>query len=919
MVLPELLNELAKSKLLLLPNASAAREIRSAFDSRQQVSNLAAWEPANALSWSQWTASLWSELIVSGAETRLLLNAAQEHSLWLEVITEDKANATLASADSLADLAQTAWQIAATYNATANVRSSASTNDSRIFAAWAEAFSQRCATRSYLSAALLDYALSLHLQSGNIPSPSELYLVGFNDLKPSQQLILDALHRRNTEVLQHDLIATPTEPFHASVIAPTEREELTLAAQFALNFLRAQPNARIAILLPDLATDRSELENVLRDTLAPELQSIHADLSATPWEISGGVPLSSLTLIADALSLARWCDHTLPLTRVSSLLLSPYVGELTDRDANAIFDANTLRQARLLRPEIDIAALLQLAKRAEEKQRLPLLSWLRNMHAFLQREDLKKPRTFADWMAFTRSLTTAANWPGSRALNATEFAATVAWDGVLDLVSTLDFSGRRISFAAALEALERQAQTTVFTTPSTNAQVQIMSIAEAEASLFDAVLFLRATDANWPPVVRTNPLLTWQLQRDRNMPGTEPILTAERAQDFTNALLERTPTVLFTSAASNADGLLRPSPLLANLNLKPLIIEIGAKNSVILSEVRSTQPKDPEEARIAQSLQPPSAKAPIPYDLVQDDAPIPPLPTSDVHGGATLLKLQAACGFLAFAQLRLNASEPDDSGLGLDAAEGGSLLHAVLQHLWTTIHTQQELASLSKEERSELLQYSIEKAFADQSLHPTSGWDNAYLTLLRERLHRLLLPWLDVELARAPFTVVDTERKETIAVGPLTLTVRIDRIDKVANGTLLIDYKTGSVASPAQWKGDRPDEPQLPLYTFLLEPDELQGIAFGRLRAGDEMKYTGLQIEKGIFSDTRARDVEDLTTLQQEWRSVLAALAEDFAAGEADVRPKSYAINCKHCAQRLLCRLDPATLAPVSADEDAHA
>jgi ATP-dependent helicase/nuclease subunit B len=891
----ELMAELDCGKTLLLPNARAARELRSAFDTRQRTLGHSAWEPANALSWSQWTTSLWSELIVSGTETRLLLNAAQEHSLWLEVITEgvteDATNSTLASAESLADLAQSAWQLAATYNATASLRSSATTNDTRIFAAWAEAFSQRCATRSYLSAALLDQALSLHLQRGNIPSQPSLHLVGFSEIKPSQQLVRNALQQRNTEILHHDLIATPTEPFHASVVAPTEREELTLAAHFILNLLRNQPSARIAVLLPDLAADRSPLEDVLRETLAPELQSIRADLSSTPWETSGGAPLSSLTLIADALDLARWTDHTLPLTRVSSLLLSPYLGDFAERDASAIFDTHTLRQARLLRPEIDIPALLQLANYAQNRQNQPLLTWLRNTHSFLQREDLKKPRTYADWMAFIRSLTTAANWPGTRALNATEFAATVAWDGVLDLVSTLDFSGRRISFATAVEALERQTQTTLFTPPSTNAQVQIMSVAEAEASLFDAVLFLRATDANWPASARTNPLLSWQLQRERNMPGADPVLTAQRAQNFTTALLQRTPTVLFTSAASNADGPLRLSPLLADLH------QIEPTKICALADVQSSET----------------------YDLVPDDAPIPPLPTSEVHGGANLLKLQAACGFLAFAQLRLNATEPGDSDLGLDAAEGGSLLHAVMQHLWTAIHTQQELAALSQHERTELLQYSIDQALADESLHPTSGWDNAYLTLLRERLYRLLLPWLDVELQREPFTVVDTERKETIAVGPLTLTVRIDRIDKVANGTLLIDYKTGSVASPAQWKGTRPDEPQLPLYTFLLEPDELQGIAFGRLRAGEEMKYTGLQTAKGIFSDTRARDVEDLTFLQQEWRTILAALAEDFAAGKADVRPKSYAINCKHCAQRLLCRLDPATLTPASEDEAADA
>jgi inactivated superfamily I helicase len=131
-------------------------------------------------------------------------------------------------------------------------------------------------------------------------------------------------------------------------------------------------------------------------------------------------------------------------------------------------------------------------------------------------------------MQLLRGLTAAANWPGPRALNASDYAASVAFDGLLDLVSTLDFAGRRVAFTAALEALERHAQTTPFTSPSTHATIQIISPADAEGSLFDAVIFLRCTDANWPPASRPNPLLSWQLQRSLKMPGTDPALTTER-------------------------------------------------------------------------------------------------------------------------------------------------------------------------------------------------------------------------------------------------------------------------------------------------------------------------------------------------------------------------------------------------------
>ena len=121
LTITDLLDLLDSGKPMLLPSSRAARELRAAFDARQRALSRAAWEPAPALSWKQWTASVWSALIPAGAETRLLLNHAQEHSLWREIVLEDAAHHTLGSPDSLANLAQSAWALANAYNAIARL------------------------------------------------------------------------------------------------------------------------------------------------------------------------------------------------------------------------------------------------------------------------------------------------------------------------------------------------------------------------------------------------------------------------------------------------------------------------------------------------------------------------------------------------------------------------------------------------------------------------------------------------------------------------------------------------------------------------------------------------------------------------------------------------------------------------------
>jgi probable DNA repair protein len=879
MLLDDILALLHDGTTMLLPNARAARNLRSAFDAQQRTLQLQTWQPASALSWQQWTTSLWSELIVSGLETRLLLNAAQEHALWTEVIADDPDHSSLTSTDALATLAHSAWQLAASYNATAQLRSSATTHDSRIFAAWAEEFSQRCATRSYLSAAQLDQALHLHALSGNLAVPRELNLVGFADILPSQELLLDTLHDQNTAIIHH----TPSSDVpvhHLATVARNERDEFLLAAQHILDLLHTKPDARIAVLVPDLAADRADLESVLRSTLTPELQSIRSDLSSTPWEFASGPTLASLPLIADALSLAHFALNPLPLASITTLLLSPYLGESDIRDEAALFDANTLRQQTLLRPELDLAALAVLDRNAT-------LPWLRNMQLFLQREDLTKPRTYADWMQMLRGLNSAANWPGPRALNASDFAASVAFDGLLDLVSTLDFAGRRVTYTAALEALERHAQTTQFTPSSTRANIQILSPADAEGSLFDALLFLRCTDANWPPASRPNPLLSWQLQRSLNMPGTDPALTTERAREITLGLLQRTPNVLFSSAAENSDGQLRPSPLITELIQQGIVILRGAKDLLFRSD-----------------------DEPIPYDLIPDSDPLPPLPQTEVHGGANLLKLQAACGFRAFAQLRLHSEELDTIDLGFDAPESGRRLHTALQLFWKQVKSQENLRALPTEVRDNILRDCIQRSLT-QHLHPNGAWDSSFLSMQQQRLFTLLSAWLGTELQRGPFTVLDSEQQQQIPLGPLTLNVRLDRIDSVltsaGEGFVLVDYKTGNSGHPSGWEGERPDEPQLPLYALLDADEQLKGLAFAKVVAG-EMKWLGYQQEEGILPASRVNQVVDLTAFVADWRDKLERLAYDFANGHATVDPKDYPTTCTRCPQRILCRLDPNTL-----------
>jgi RecB family exonuclease len=206
-------------------------------------------------------------------------------------------------------------------------------------------------------------------------------------------------------------------------------------------------------------------------------------------------------------------------------------------------------------------------------------------------------------------------------------------------------------------------------------------------------------------------------------------------------------------------------------------------------------------------------------------------------------------------------------------------------------------------EREAALDAAIGEGLGKIANLTASEWDDAYVTMQRERLRRLLRPWLEHELMRPNFVVKQREEKaEDVQIGPLHLSLRVDRVDETEGGELVIDYKTGRV-STGDWLSERPDAPQLPLYAVVSDATRLGGVAFARLRVGKDMGWKGFAQREGVLLKPDRLKTESFAAQVEEWRGVLTNLAEQFAAGEAEVRPKSYPKTCKYCGQRLLCRV----------------
>lgn len=888
----EIVHALEQGATVVTGNQRAARTLRIAFDRRNRALRLTSWSPPAIMAWDAWIAELWRGLLIEGHSTKMLLNQTQEHAVWREILAADVELRSLRTVDSLAEMAAEAWSLLCSYNGQQRLRGSAVSADTRAFQRWAAALERRCKTDDFLTRGQLEETLRLAIANGQIKfSSGGIALAGFDSMPPARQGLIEELQKASVPVEELRLsVATEQRML---VAAADEREELRTTARWVRSILEEQPNARVAVIVPGLEKQRAEIDRVFREVLAPELQDITAARTSGPFEFSVGVTLAQTPIVATALDLLRWVKGSLPLEKVSALLLSPYfASQEAESGARAEFDAFELRRAKMLRPEVSVAGLIEIVAGSKRKAKLSgLLSRLRSMQVTVANQLAKSERrSHSNWAETMRELLRAAGWTAGGVEDSIEFQTRRKWDSALDELATLDFDGARVEFAQALETLDRIAQRTMFAPESREAPVQVMGPLETAGSTFDAAWFLRTGDLSWPMARSSHPLLPWSIQSDLAMPGTDAGRDEQYARRMTERIAESAKQVVFSYAMECAEGHQHPSTPLSNLELETL----SAGEFV------------PSEAE----------REVVDIEKVEDTTHLPPLPNQVIRGGAEILRLQAACGFRAFAERRLWATEIRSTEMGMDAAERGTLVHLVLERFWNEVKTQSALKSMPSPQREALLGQCISSALERAAKLSSTPWDTAYLDMQHERLQTLLRPWLELEMKRPPFSVKLSEKElKDVQIGPLRLSVRVDRVDIGESGDIIIDYKTGQ-AKPSDWLSERPDAPQLPLYAVLAGAAQLEAVAFGQVRAGKDMGLQGFATNETAGITMPRQHPPNLEQQVEEWRHVLISLAEDFYYGDARVRPKSFPTTCAYCAQRLLCRVDAAAFEEEMDDDD---
>jgi ATP-dependent helicase/nuclease subunit B len=896
---PELAAALHRGAQVVTATVRAARAHRRAFAEDQRSQGVAGWQAPAITDWATWLNTLHQAI----PELPIFLSPLEEETLWKQVQQQDAQQ--VVSPQALAHLAQTAYALLSDYNAHARRRASRvavyqdAHEDAARFHAWAAAFDALCAQLDVLPAAQLPSRLQPHVASLAPSLPREILLVGFDRLTPAQAGLLAALEAAGVALthLSAPTLATQQQLFSAA----DEAEELRACALWTRARLNADPNTRIGILVPVLGSAKAAIDRAFRRMFTSQSEDDPAG-PALPYEFSLGAPLSSIPLIAAALLVLRWLAGPLPAAEVTSLLTGGFLaGNAGEALLLAQLDID-LRRDGLLTAELSLAKLLRHAEAHPSFFSTSLTGRLRAAVAWQQRARAAGARPHTEWAEAAADQLAAWLWPGFHELDSTAYQARERWETLLRSVAALNIVSPLLRYTGFVNDLAGFAHTTLFAAESRNAPVQILGATEASGLTFDAIWFLQLTENQWPPRGRLHPLLPAAVQRDAAMPHTSGADDLALAEEQLRRILASAPEIVFSHARRTDGAEARISPRLRALDLVPLTLDTSLP-SVRCEVIRDTDP---------------AIGTPWPVEQpVASDA----------------LKQQSSCGFRSFAGRRLLSGEFEDEAWGLDPAERGILLHSALQHLWSTspvaaeshqLHTRDDLRqAVGDGSIDDKLQHAIANAFLDRTRHAAGDpWLLRYLALEQQRLALRLRLWLDVEQDRAPFRVIALEQEINDAhidtsTNELRLHLRVDRIDELSDGSrLLLDYKTAGDVSSKLWFGDRPDEPQLPIYARFSGIERVAGIAFAQIRFGGKTALHAIAQDPASQIGAAAKAALLDASVFSEWDSVLGRLAGEFLRGEAPVNPKRGNQTCQYCSLHGICRVRSQAVDLTTDDEE---
>ncbi len=848
---------------MLTPRTEMSAALLLALERWYQLAGREVWPTPRVRDFRGWLRERHAEQQLARGDAPRCLTDFEERELWREIISSDTSRAESVDAGVAARLAQRARRSMFEHAIPRRAIAAQASAETQAFLDWNQRFDERCRALNCLT---VDSLLEC------LPAPdTAICWLDTPSWRPAARSWL----------MQHGRPLPPCDVGRNGVFkmrAKSPDAEVAAAADWARRQLETDREFRAWICVPDLATRRAEVIDAFDAALAAHRFSFAGDPGIAAYAVAGGTPLAEYAPVRIALETLEVGAAALPFTRFSALLRSAYLQDSDEEHSNAaVLDVKLRERApseAAMPAWLDLAEATTLASRIKPAA---AVRRLRAVHAALTA--VRGTRRLSDWLPVWTAALEQGPWAQPARWSSAEYQAVERFRELLTGLASADAFFGWHSRDSAQRVLRRAARETSFQ-PQTGVPPVWVSSQLADPWLGYDGLWVSGMSADaWPAPVETLALLPLQLQREYAVASASFDAQLRAAADLQERWLQRARECVF-SHADAADGRASaPSPLLPS----------GASIRGNLGDAPLPRPHWRAQHAAAPALE----------RYVDEVAPA--FTAADRTRGVSSLRAQSLCAFRGFAETRLRADALEQPVPGFNASERGQLVHHVLEHIWSVLQGSGALEALTAEAQRELIDAGTDLALRAVCARrdPGATWRRREHT----RLRNLLGKWLETERRRQPFAVEWLERDAQLHSAGLVFNVRIDRADRLlADGArILIDYKTGNAS--ADWRGERPDNPQLPVYA-ILNPEALVAVAYANVNAAEPGFVCESERSDLLRPGLRKTSLEgsaSLAALLEIWSGRIDLLASGLATGQAQVAPTATA--CRFCRLQGLCRV----------------
>ena len=817
-----------------------ARELRNAFDHRQVAAGYRSWLTPAVFSWHDWLGRQ-LDRVAQPAELPQVIDAASSTLIW-ERCLQQRIPDGLPGFEGLVRQASQSWLRIQEWNiSVAELHKAARSQDERIFADAARDYQQRLSDNRWIDAGGKVALVSQLLDAGKMTPSTHLTFAGFDRVSPGVRQLMGVLERTGTTVQ----FAPPSTNNSKPGVASFDHvdAELRAAGAWARCQLDENAAAKVAIVVPGLESGAADSTRLIREGLVPGWQYGGPEF-ASAANVSYGRKLSEYPAISIALLALRWASQPLDSRQISLLLRSRCLASDVTTGRSRLEIELRCHPDRHWLPE-DFTRVFTGCEESEDAKRfLESVATLAQVRA--GKNERLRP---GEWVRKIDALLTSLHWPGPASLDSEEFQLVNRWRELLNEYARIEVVSPLVNFGEVVRRLVAMSADILYQPDSGPGIVQVLGILEATGMEFDHVWVSGMDSSQWPPASTPARFISLPLQRRHRMPDATPGDTLEFARQVLRGFAASGKQCIFSSVTAKDDLELAPTSILDELD-----------------GVQVEQPRD--SGWYAKTLA-------IPNGLpIESNDPIPPVGAHEkIRGGAYTVQRQYTEPFGAFVHGRLGVRTLETIAAGLSPSARGNIIHNALHNLLAARPSQDEVSGWSTEERRQRIGSAVDASLAEHGKSADAVL-RRILRLERGRLLRLLENFVVAESNRVPFEVADVERKFDYNKFGIELGLRVDRIDRLADGKLLvIDYKTGIPKHFLDRSGALTDL-QLVVYADALQ-EEVGGLALINIDS-----RTIDSRGAGAGGSWSKQYSDDWPETLQLWRAEVHRVVKEMAAGD---------------------------------------